>query len=345
MTDWLRPNLFSNWASTLVTLLIIVLAGKMLPGLVQWSVTQAVFVANAGLCGALDGSGACWVVIAEKWRLILFGRYPHAEQWRPALATALIVALPIYSALTRLRIARLAMVWGVILPSGLLLMAGGAFGLTTVETSLWGGLPLTLLLSLGAIAGALPCGVLLALGRRSTLPAVRALCSVHIELVRGLPLIPVLFMAAFLFPLFLPRDLGADVLMRVLLALILFAAAHLAEVVRGGLQAVPQVQYDTARALGLNAWQVQRYVILPQALRAALPALTNSFIGILKDVSLVTVVSLYELTGSLSLALAGDAEWRPYFLEGYLFIGAIYWVGCFALSRYSQRLEARLARS
>ena len=345
MTDWLRRKLFSSWASALATLLIVVLAGKVLPGFVEWSVTQAVFVADAGLCRALDGSGACWGVIAEKWRLILFGRYPYAEQWRPALATALIVALLFFSALARQRITRLAMVWGVILPSGLLLMAGGAFGLTAVETSLWGGLPLTLLLSLGAIAGALPFGVLLALGRRSTLPAVRALCSVYIELVRGLPLIPVLFMAAFLFPLFLPRGLGADVLLRVLLALILFAAAHLAEVVRGGLQAVPQGQNDTARALGLNAWQVQRHVILPQALRAALPALTNSFIAIFKDVSLVTVVSLYELTGSLSLALAGDADWRPYFLEGYLFIGAIYWIGCFALSRYSQRMEARLARS
>lgn len=345
MTNWLRRKLFSSWASALVTLLIVVLAGQVLPGFVQWSVTQAVFVADAGLCRALDGSGACWGVFAEKWRLILFGRYPHAEQWRPALTTALIVALLIYSALSRQRITRLAMVWGVILPGGLLLMAGGAFGLRAVETSLWGGLPLTLLLSLGAIAGALPCGVLLAHGRRSTLPAVRALCSVYIELVRGLPLIPVLFMAAFLFPLFLPPGLGADVLLRVLLALILFAAAHLAEVVRGGLQAVPQGQYDTARALGLNAWQVQRHVILPQALRAALPALTNSFIAIFKDVSLVTVVSLYELTGSLSLALAGDADWRAYFLEGYLFIGAIYWVGCFALSRYSQRLEARLARN
>lgn len=345
MTNWLRRKLFSSWASTLATLLIVLLAVKVLPGFADWSVTQAVFVADAGLCRVLDGTGACWGVIAEKWRLILFGRYPQAEQWRPALATALIVALLIFSALSRQHINRLAMAWGVILPGGLLLMAGGAFGLTAVETSLWGGLPLTLLLSLGAIAGALPCGVLLALGRRSTLPAMRALCSVYIELVRGLPLIPVLFMAAFLFPLFLPPGLGADVLLRVLLALILFAAAHLAEVVRGGLQAVPQGQYDTARALGLNAWQVQRHVILPQALRAALPALTNSFIAIFKDVSLVTVVSLYELTGSLSLALAGDADWRAYFLEGYLFIAAIYWIGCFALSRYSQRLEARLARS
>jgi len=345
VTDWLRRKLFSSWASALATLLIVVLAGKVLPGFVEWSVTQAVFVADAGLCRALDGSGACWGVIAEKWQLILFGRYPHAEQWRPVLATALTVALLIYSTLDRQRIGRLARVWAVILPISLLLMAGGAFGLKAVETSLWGGLPLTLLLSLGTIAGALPCSILLALGRRSTLPALRALSSVYIELVRGLPLIPVLFMAAFLFPLFLPSGLGADVLLRVLLALILFAAAHLAEVVRGGLQAVPQGQNDTARALGLNAWQVQRHVILPQALRAALPALTNSFIAIFKDVSLVTVVSLYELTGSLSLALAGDADWRPYFLEGYLFIGAIYWIGCFALSRYSQRMEARLARS
>ncbi|MFZ4539079.1 amino acid ABC transporter permease [Propionivibrio sp.] len=342
---WLRRNLFSGWASGLATLLIVALGLDLLPGFVQWSVTQAVLAPDAGLCRALDGTGACWGVIAEKWRLILFGRYPYAEHWRPALVTLLLVALFVFSAVARLRMSRLTLAWGMTLPLCLMLMAGGVFSLTAVETALWGGLPLTLLLSLGAIGCALPFGVLLALGRRSALPAMRALCSVYIELVRGLPLIPVLFMAAFLFPLFLPRGLGADVLLRVLVALVLFAAAHLAEVVRGGLQAVPQGQFDTARALGFNQWQVQRYVILPQALRAALPALANSFIAIFKDVSLVTVVSLYELTGSLSLALAGDADWRPYFLEGYLFIGAIYWSGCFALSRYSQRLETRLSRN
>ena len=355
MIAWLRGNLFSGWASGLATLLVCVGAASLLPDLLRWSITHAVFEPDAGQCRALDGAGACWGVIAEKYRLVLFGRYPYAEHWRPALATALVLAvlagfllLPLAGRFVRRRAVPLAAFAApgiAALAGALFLMAGGALGLAAVDTSRWGGLPLTLLLALGAVLGALPGGILLALGRRSSLPAIRALCAVYIELVRGLPLIPVLFMAAFLFPLFLPRGLGADVLLRVLVALILFAAAHLAEVVRGGLQSVPQGQYDTARALGFTPWQVQRYIILPQALRAALPALTNSFIAVFKDVSLVTVVSLYELTGALQLALAGDADWRPYFLEGYLFIGAIYWAGCFALSRWSARMEARLAVS
>ena len=347
MSAWLRRNLFSGWASGLATLLVVALAGALLPGFVEWAVARAVWAPDAAQCRALDGAGACWGVIAEKWRLVLFGRYPYAEHWRSALATCLLIALLAGSVLggrQLARPARLAALWGIGLPASVFLMAGGALGLSPVDTARWGGLPLTLLLSLGAVGLALPAGILLALGRRAALPAIRVPCGVYVELVRGLPLIPVLFIAAFLFPLFLPPGLGADVLLRVLAALVLFAAAHLAEVVRGGLQSVPQGQYDTARALGFTTWQAQRYVILPQALRAALPALTNSFVAIFKDVSLVTVVSLYELTGALQLALAGDADWRPYFLEGYLFIGAIYWTGCFALSRWSRRMEERLGR-
>jgi general L-amino acid transport system permease protein len=337
----LRRNLFSSWPSALVTLALAALALALLPGLVEWALVKAVFVPDAERCRALDGAGACWGVIAEKYRLVMFGRYPFGEQWRPALATGLVLALLVATAAGRWRPRHLVAVWLIGAAACLGLLRGGFAGLALVGSEHWGGFPLTLLLSLGALWGALPLGILLALGRTSPLPMLRAACGAYVELIRALPLIPVLFMAAFLFPLLLPRDVGGDVLLRVLLALTLFAAAYLAEVVRGGLQSVPAAQYETARALGLGYWQIHRHVVLPQALRAALPALTNSIVALFKDVSLVTVVSLYELTGSLTLALGGDADWRPYFLEGYLFIGLIYWSGCFALSRWSGRLERR----
>jgi general L-amino acid transport system permease protein len=182
----------------------------------------------------------------------------------------------------------------------------------------------------------------LALGRRSRWPVARSVCATYIELVRGVPLISVLFMASFMLPLLLPPGLQLDVMLRVLVGITLFTAAYLAEVVRGGLQAVPAGQLLAARALGLGTWQVQRYIVLPQALRATVPALVNSFIGTFKDTSLVAIVSLYELTGGLMLALGGDPTWRPFYLEGYLFIGAVYWVFCFAMSRYSRWIEGRL---
>jgi len=211
-----------------------------------------------------------------------------------------------------------------------------------VETARWGGFPLTLLLSTVGIAAAFPLAILVALGRRSHLPGFRAICVLYVELIRGVPLISVLFMASALFPLLMPPGLTIDVLLRVLVGIILFSAAYLAEVVRAGLQAVPTAQLEAASALGLSYWQTQRKIMLPQALRMVVPALVNSFIGTFKDTSLVTIVSLYELTGSLRLALT-DPDWRAYFLEGYLFIALIYFVCCFAMSRYSLWIERRLA--
>ena len=177
--------------------------------------------------------------------------------------------------------------------------------------------------------------------RALNLPGVKSLCVVYIELVRGVPLISVLFMASFMFPLFMPQGTQVDVLLRVFVGITLFAAAYLAEVVRGGLQAIPKGQVEAAASLGLSYWQTQRKIVLPQALKLVVPSIMNSFISTYKDTSLVTIVSLYELTGSLTLALGGDAAWRQFYLEGYLFVGAIYWLGCFAMSRYSQWIERR----
>ena len=338
---WLHRNLFDGVANTIATLSVGVLTALALWQLIAWGIVDAVWRPDLAACRALEHGGACWGVIAEKFRVIFFGRYPFDEQWRPLIATVLMLALIGASCYRGFWNKKLFVAWVMGLTIFVVLMRGGFAGLASVETARWGGLPLTLLLSTLGIAAAFPLAVLVALGRRSQLPVIRTICIVYIELVRGVPLISVLFMASFLFPLFMPPGVTIDVMIRVLLGIVLFAAAYLAEVVRGGLQAVPRGQVDAAESLGLSYWQTQRMVVLPQALRAVVPAIVNTFIGLFKDTSLVVIVSLYELTGALQLALA-DADWRRFYLEGYLFIALIYFCCCYTMSRYSQWLEIRL---
>ncbi|HWV18986.1 MAG TPA: amino acid ABC transporter permease [Rhodocyclaceae bacterium] len=328
---WLTP------ANTVLGLLLL-WAGWYL---FDWAILNAVFRPDAAACHALEGTGACWGVVAEKYRVIFFGRYPVDAQWRPLLATLLMLGLLVAS--TRLRRRQLLILWGIGLPLFIFLLKGGLLGLENVDTPRWGGLPLTLILTVFGLAGAFPLAVLLALGRNGRLPVVRTLCTVFIELVRGVPMVAVLFMAAFLFPLFMPKGWEFPSLLRVLVAITLFAGAYMAEVIRGGLLAVPKGQAEAAQALGLSYWQVQLTVILPQALRNVLPALMNSAIALFKDTSLVIIVGLFELTGALGLAVDGDPKWRAFALDGYLFIALIYWIGCFTLSRYSRSLESKAA--
>ncbi|WP_018606861.1 amino acid ABC transporter permease [Uliginosibacterium gangwonense] len=320
----------------------LILAALILWPALNWGVVHAVWTPDLEACRAARGTGACWGVIAEKHRLLLFGRYPFNEQWRPLLASLLILSALSPIAFQKLRTRRFMAcgLIGVLLAASL--MTGGFAGLSPVPTKLWGGLPLTLLVSLGGTLLAFPLAILLALGRRSTLPLLRSVCTTYIELIRGVPLISLLFMAAFLFPLMLPTQFRLDILPRVIFTIALFAAAYLAEVIRGGLQAVPKGQLVAAQAIGMRHWQAITYIVLPQALRAALPAMVNSFVGIFKDSSLISIVSLHELTGALSLALGGDAEWRSFYLEGYIFIAAVYWLFCFTLSAASRRLENHL---
>jgi general L-amino acid transport system permease protein len=342
VVPWLRRNLFGDWKSTATTLVIVALAVIYLPPLANWAIFRAVFEPNLAECQSARGIGACWGVVSEKYRFIILGRYPFAEQWRPELATALLLGLLVVSCTRRFWRPWLVPLWIVVLAAFLVLMGGGHFGLTPVPTDLWGGLPLTIMLATLGIVFAFPIAVLVALGRRSNLPAIRSLCIVYVELIRGIPLISVLFMASFLFPLFMPMGKSPDVLLRVLVGLTLFAAAYLAETVRGGLQAIPKGQIEAAESLGLTYWQTQRKIVLPQALAIVVPAVMNSFIAIFKDTSLVTIVSLYELTGSMQLALNSDADWRPYKIEGYLFIAMIYFAFCFAMSRYSLWIEKQV---
>ena len=341
----IKRNLFGDWKSSLTTVSLVALVLYLLPGMAQWGALNAVFGANAEACQAARGTGACWGVVTEKWRIIIFGRYPFEQQWRPEVATLLMVTALVLSCVRVFWNAWLGALWVGVLAVFFTLMGGGVFGLVPVRTDLWGGLPLTVMLASLSIFLAFPLSVLVALGRRSELPAIRTVCIVYIELIRGVPLISVLFMASFMFPLFMPQGMTIDVLVRVLVGITLFAAAYMAEIVRGGLQAIPAGQIEAASTLGLSYWQTQRKIVLPQALAMVVPSMMNNFISIFKDTSLVTIVSLYELTGALGLALNSDVEWRPFKIEAYLFITAIYFIFCFAMSRYSLWVEKQVSLS
>jgi general L-amino acid transport system permease protein len=293
LVHWLKKNLFDGWNNTLTTLLVLAVLALALPPMFNWGIYNAVYGADNAACRAAEHVGACWGVVAEKYRVFLT------------------------------------------------LMHGGVMGLVPVETARWGGFPLTVMLSTLSLLIAFPLAVLVALGRQSRMPGIRTICVVYVELIRGVPLISVLFMASFMLPLFMPQGSTIDVLVRVLIGMTLFTAAYLAEVVRGGLQALPKGQVEAAQSLGLGYWQTMLMVVLPQALRLVVPATMNTFIGAFKDTSLVTIVSLYDLTGALQLAL-GDADWRKFFFEGQLFVAGIYFVFCYAMSRYSQWIEQHL---
>jgi len=340
---WCKSNLFYDWKTSLGTVLIGLIVLYVLPRLFNWGVTDAVLSGGYEACHAAQG--ACWAVVREKFRFILFGRYPHEEHWRALICTVLLLGLIVVSCTRAFWRTWLAGLWIGVLLLYFALMRGGFAGLRYVETDLWSGLPLTILLASLSMVMAFPIAVLIALGRRSGMPAIRSLCTVYVELIRGVPLISVLFMASFMFPLLMPQGFNIDVLIRVLAGITLFAAAYMAEVIRGGLQAIPKGQIEAAATLGLSYWQTQRKIVLPQALAMVVPGLMNNFISTFKDTSLVAIVSLYELTGAMGMAMNSDANWRAFRVEGYLFIALIYFVFCYSMSRYSQWIESQVNKS
>lgn len=336
----IRASLFSSPLNTVLTILVAWLLFMSVPAAVEWLFIRADFNAStAQECRA--SGGACWAFIAEKHRLILFGVYPYDEQWRPLLASIILVAVIVCSCIRWFWRPFLGLLWVVALAAVAVLMWGGVFGLTHVENERWGGLPLTLILATFGIAFAFPLGLLLALGRRSDMPAVKALCVIYIELIRGVPLISLLFMSSVMLPLFLPEGVSIDKLLRAQIAIILFAAAYVAETVRGGLQAIPRGQYEGAESLGLSYWQKMRKIVLPQALKVVIPPLVGIFISLFKDTSLVVIIGIFDLTQAAKTAVA-DAAWRGFSTEAYLFIAVIYFVFCYSISRYSRSLEKQL---
>ena len=337
---WVRERLLASPLNILLTVLAAWFLLMTAPALVEWLFIKAHWTGTAAACRA-DRSGACWSFIVDKHRLILFGTYPYEQQWRPLLATLLMVATVAASGMRRLWNARLILVWAAGLVSSGVLMWGGVPGLPYVDDSLWGGLPVTLMLSVFGIGLAFPLGVALALGRRSDMPAVKALCVVYIELIRGVPLISLLFMASVMLPLFLPEGFDIDKLLRAQIAIIMFTAAYVAEIVRGGLQAIPKGQYEGADSLGLSYSQKMRKIILPQALTLVIPPMVSIFISLFKDTSLVVIIGTFDLMLTVKTAMA-DIAWRGFSAEGYVFVGLIYFAFCFAMSKYSQALEKRL---
>jgi general L-amino acid transport system permease protein len=338
---WLRANLFSNWFNTLLTLLAIYLVWLIVPPLLQWAVFQADWTGTTR--ADCTSEGACWVFIKQRFDQFMYGFYPEELRWRVDLTVWLVVigAAPLFVPMMP-RKALYGLVFLVAYPLlAFWLLHGGFLGLSEVETSQWGGLMLTLVIAAVGIAGALPLGILLALGRRSKMPAIRVICVTFIEFWRGVPLITVLFMSSVMLPLFLPEGLSFDKLLRALIGVILFQSAYIAEVVRGGLQAIPKGQYEAAAAMGLGYWRMMGLVILPQALKLVIPGIVNTFIALFKDTSLVIIIGLFDLLNSIKQATT-DPAWLGMATEGYVFAALVFWIFCFGMSRYSMRLERKL---
>jgi general L-amino acid transport system permease protein len=340
---WARTNLFSSIGSTLVTLGCVALVVYLLPQLAAWATTGAIWSASDGAACRQHQDGACWAFVAAKWDYLRFGSYPIAERWRVDLTEAIGAVLIIWL----LWISAPWRVWGaflffVVYPILALILLRGAFwlGLPSVDTQLWGGIFVSLLTAVVGIVFSLPLGVLLALGRRSPLPAVRLASIVFIEFVRGVPFITILFMANNLLPLFVPETWTPDRLLRPLAGIIIFSAAYMAEEVRGGLQSLGRAQYEAAMALGLKYAPMTALVILPQALTLVLPGIVNNFIGLFMDTTLISIVGATDFLEAMNNAIK-DPVWAgpTIMVTGYVFAGIYYFIFCFGMARYSAHIE------
>lgn len=335
----LKP-LFGTPINAVISLACLTLLWFSAKGAYGWLVTRAVTEGGPQACKA--GQGACWPFYEAKLRFMLFGVYPYEEHWRVILAMGLFMAAIAVTMIPRFWDRRLLVLWGVTVVATGLLISGGLFGLRYVPTTQWSGLPLSFLLTAVGLAFGFPLGVVLALARSSKLPAIRVLAIVFIEVIRGVPLISILFMASVMLPLFMPDGLTIDKLLRAQIAIIIFAAAYIAEAVRGGLQAIPRGQHEAANAMGLHYWQAMRLVVLPQALKIAIPPLVNISIGFFQDTTLVTIIGLLDFLSTIRTAMQ-DPNWVGIaVMEGYLFAAFVYLVFSYGMGAYSRFLERRL---
>ncbi|OPX55518.1 amino acid ABC transporter permease [Oceanospirillum multiglobuliferum] len=337
---WMRANLFSNITNSVLTLFALYLLYILLTPTISWVFINSDWTGSSR--DACTSGGACWVFVANRFDQFMYGFYPEAEIWRINLTFLLLVAQVLWLMLPNLPYkGMVAAVVLLVFPIlAYFLLYGGSFGLEVVETHKWGGLSLTLVLAIVGIVAALPFGVLLALGRRSEMPIVKSFCVVYIEFWRGIPLITVLFMASVMLPLFVPEEMNFDKLLRAMIGIVMFQSAYMAEVVRGGLQAIPKGQYEAAQALGLNYWKMMVFVVLPQALKLMIPGIVNTFIALFKDTSLVLIIGLFDLLAIVQAGLT-DPKWLGFSVEGYAFVAFVFWVFCFGMSKYSQHLENR----
>jgi general L-amino acid transport system permease protein len=352
--SWLRRNLFATPLDSVLTIVGLLFIAYTLPPFIRWAFIDAVWSGpDRTVCATLsqggiqpDGwSGACWAFVNAKFQQFMYGRYTFSQRWRVDLTAVMFVALLVPLLIPRVPYKALnAILFFFVFPVvAFFLLVGGYFGLRYVPTSEWGGLLVTMVLSFVGIAVSLPMGILLALGRRSKLPVIKMVCVIFIETVRGVPLVTVLFMASVMLPLFLPAGVTFDRFLRALVGVALFASAYMAEVIRGGLQAIPKGQYEGASSLGLGYWQSMGLIILPQALKLVIPGIVNTFIGLFKDTSLVYIIGMFDLLGIVRQNFT-DANWAsaqtP--MSGLIFAGAVFWIFCFGMSRYSIYMERRL---
>ena len=342
LLDKFNKNVNSTTFNAILTLLIIFILFKYIPPLLNWFFFDADFAGSTK--EDCTSGGACWVFVKVWFKRFMYGMYPNPEQWR--INTAFIILFTLIGAAffvsqkyKKYIILFMLFIYPII---GIKLISGGIFGLKWIETGAWGGLSLTLIVSAFSLILCFPIGMFLALGRRSTLPVIQYSSLGFIELWRGVPLITVLFMSGVMFPMFLPDGTYMDKLMRVVIAITLFEAAYMAEVIRGGLQALPRGQYDAAKSLGMGYWRMHLLVILPQALKLVIPGIANTFLALVKDTPLIFVVGLLELAGMIQLAKT-NPKWLGMAIEGYVFAGLVFWVICYAMSRYSQNLEKKLS--
>ena len=343
LLGWLRANLFSSLGNTVLTLFGILILGSLLEPLINFAFVEAVWTGeNREAC--LASHGACWPYIKDYFPQFIYGRFPVEERWRvdivfAGFAIGLVPLLIPSAPFKRINLAYML----VVFPIAAYYLLTGGLGMKIVETSYWGGLLVTLVIAVTGIAASLPLGIMFALGRRSHMPVVRLVSIIFIEFWRGVPLITVLFMSSVVLPLFLPEGTTFDKLLRALIGVALFASAYMAEVVRGGLQAIPKGQYEGAMALGLRYWPMMWLIIMPQALKLVIPGIVNTFIGLFKDTTLVLIIGLFDLLGQIQSSYT-DPTWATPSQShtGYLFAAAIYWIFCFSMSRYSLFMENRL---
>ena len=342
--DILNKNINTSNFNAALTLLIIFVIFKAIPPSLSWMILDANISGDTK--EACTGTGACWTYIKVWFRRFMYGMYPNEQHWRINTAFLLVIGLGTFGLFATEKMKKfLALYYVVIYPIIAFLIiyyliSGGYFGLEWIETGAWGGLSLTFIVSFFCLIFCFPLGMILALGRRSSLPAIRYISIGYIEFWRGVPLITVLFMSSVMFPMFLPEDFFMDKLVRVIIAISLFEAAYVAEVIRGGLQALPRGQYDAAKSLGMGYWKMHIFVILPQALKLVIPGMANTFLALVKDTPLIFVVGLAELAGMLQMAKT-NPKWLGYAMEGYVFAAIIFWIICYAMSKYSYNLELK----
>jgi len=337
MVHWLRTNLFSSPLNSAMTVLGIAFLLWIIPPFIKWSIIDAHFAGSTR--AACTGDGACWVFVRAKMDMFMYGFYPEVERWRIHLTYGLFFVLIaafkfLKHAMPKIIIATIYFIVAFIL------IRGGFFGLETVDTNKWGGLMLTIVVASVGIVCSFPIGIILAFGRASKLPIIKSVTVTYIEFIRGVPLITILFMSSVILPLFFPEGVSFNKLLRALIGITLFQAAYIAEVIRGGLQSIPKGQYEAADAVGLSYWQKMLLVILPQALKVAIPNLVGSFIALFQDTTLVLIIGLFDLLAMVQVT-GSDSHWLGFDTEGYVFVTIVFWVFCYSMSVYSKSLEKR----